>query len=141
MDVDRRALELCERVVDERQAERTQRERHAVELVVDLRGGEPARHGLLLEPQDVDGEHLAPDQRGVALRLVVHAYQDERWLERHRRERARGEPRRATVLIADSDDGDARGEMAEDTTEFVWRNHPLFVAGRRRERKVSRIDR
>src|SRR4029453_2033364 len=69
--VDGRALEMGECVVEERQAQRAQRERHALELVLDLGRREPARHALLVVTEDVDRELLARDQGRIALRLVV----------------------------------------------------------------------
>src|SRR6202008_4019528 len=51
MNIDGRALEMRERVLEQRQAQLAQRERHSLELVLDLRGGEPARDRLLVVGQ------------------------------------------------------------------------------------------
>src|SRR5258705_3522171 len=138
--VDGRALEVGERVVEERQAQRAQRERHALERVLDLGRGEPARDAFLVMTEYVDREPLARDQGRIALRLVVDADEDERRLERDRREGARGETGRPAVAVAHGDDRHARGEMAQRMAEFVRGDHSLFVAGPLRAFKVSRLD-
>ena len=135
----RDALELHQRLVDERQAQRAHAERYPVELVEPGRG-EPPRHHLLVAAQDVDGEPPALEERGIALRLVVHADQHEGWIEGHRAERARRETGGTPVAVAGRDDGDASGEVAERAPERVRGNHHPCVAGRSPKCKISRID-
>src|SRR5258708_1116512 len=81
------ALGLGQGALDQRHAEVAQPVRHAVELV-EPRRGEALRDRLLLEVEDVDREAAALEERGVALRFVGHADQDQRRVERDRAERA-----------------------------------------------------
>src|SRR5262249_3951892 len=71
------ALELGQRTVDERHAEHSEPERHAVELV-QARGGEATGDRLVLAVQKVDAEAAGLAQRRIALALMIDADQHER---------------------------------------------------------------
>src|SRR5262245_40110642 len=105
----------------------------ALELVLDARGGEAARQLLLVGVQDVDGEVPRVAEGGEALGLVVHTDQDERRIEGDRGERARRQAGGPALGVERGHHGDARGEMAENVSKFVWRNHRSYVAGEARE--------
>src|SRR5262249_33128888 len=100
-----RALDVRQGTLDERQGEIAQLELDTLELVEPSRGEAP-RSLHLFSGQNVDGEAAALAQRGIALRLVIHADEYERRIEGHRRERAGGEAGRTMLGVARADDGD-----------------------------------
>ena len=79
--------------------------------------GAEAPAGLLLVlAQDVDGEVPAVADRRPGGRRLGHAHQDQRWVERHRREGVGRHPRRAVGAVA-GDDRHAGGEVPQDSAE------------------------
>src|ERR1051325_4326486 len=128
--VDDDALDVRQRVVQDRQPELADPVRHAVELV-EPRGREAPRDVLLLAAEEVHREAAALDDGRVALGLVRHAHENQRGIERDGRERARGQPRGPAVRVRRGDDGDAAGEVTENLTKVVWRDHDILVAGSR----------
>src|SRR6185503_7903217 len=107
------------------QAERAAMVRDALELfdTGEARGGEAAGQGLLVRGEHIDREPAARPERGVALRLVGDADQDERRVERDRAHRAGGETGRPLLIVPGGDDGDAGGEVAERASELVGTKH------------------
>src|SRR5690606_12174768 len=87
----------------------------ADELVVVLRG-EASRELLLVLGEDVHAEHAGLLDAGPGGGVLAGEEADERRVERHRAERA---DRHADVvrLARRRDDGDPRGEVAEDLPE------------------------
>jgi len=75
-------------------------------------------------------------QRREALRLVIHADQDERRLQRDGGEGAAGEAGRTLVRIRGGHHRDARTEVTENLTKVVGGNHRPYLAGSPLESKI-----
>src|SRR5262249_50257008 len=90
---------------------------YAVELV-PAGHREPPGQGLLLAPEDVDGEPPSRPEIGVGRGGVVDANEDERRIQGDGRERAGGQARRAAVPIAGRHDRDAGREAAQRGAEL-----------------------
>ena len=132
----RDALEVRQRAHHQRQPELAHRVGHPLELVEDLRRREAAGDGFLVRAEDVDGEAAVVAQGREALRLVIHADQDERRLQRDGGEGAAGEAGRTLVRIRGGHHRDARTEVTENLTKVVRAYHQILVADRARECKA-----
>src|SRR5206468_11062300 len=91
---------------------------------------EAARDVFVPVAEEVDGEVSAVAQRRITLRLVVHADQDLRRIERDRAERAHGEPGRTAVGVTRGDERAPRGEVTENATKLFGGDHSTYVSGR-----------
>src|SRR5437879_10038371 len=93
------ALDVGDYPLDHRNAALVFRVADAAEAV-GLVGRKPARQSFLFRGENIEDEMPSALERGVHVVLLVDRYEDERRIERDRRDRARGHTDRLAIRLA-----------------------------------------